>query len=353
MKKRIAFFQDNLSAGGIQKSLFNLLRNLDYDRVDVTLFLFQEGCFFTGSLPEELTVHQLTPPPRICSFMPFDTARKFWHHDWEQYGEFDLAADFNSYQFSCACGALGVRAKRRVMWIHNNVEIKRHNEWKYRVLWHFFEGKLKYYDCFIPCSRALWKPFCNVSGMERHDHIVIQNYIDVPEIRAKESEPVDVPELNEHNMNFVALGRLAHQKGYDIMIELFAEACRQRDDLRLYIIGGGMERRKLGKQAQQQAPGKIIFLGDRSNPYAILARMDAFLSTSRYEGQPLNLEEARAIGLPLYCTKNLEQYSEDLTGFEREELLHAIVAAKKQPKHPDDLTDYNREILEKIYALIP
>ena len=52
MKKRIAFFQDNLSAGGIQKSLFNLLRNLDYDRVDVTLFLFQEGCFFTGSLPE-------------------------------------------------------------------------------------------------------------------------------------------------------------------------------------------------------------------------------------------------------------------------------------------------------------
>ena len=114
-----------------------------------------------------------------------------------------------------------------------------------------------------------------------------------------------------------------------------------------------MERRKLGQQAQQQAPGKIIFLGDRSNPYAILARMDAFLSTSRYEGQPLNLEEARAIGLPLYCTKNLEQYSEDLVGYEKEELLHAIVSAKKQPKRPDDLTDYNREILEKIYALIP
>ena len=28
--KRIAFFQDNLDVGGIQKSLVNLLRNFDY-----------------------------------------------------------------------------------------------------------------------------------------------------------------------------------------------------------------------------------------------------------------------------------------------------------------------------------
>ena len=38
-KKRIAFFQEDLGPGGIQKSLFNLLRNLDYDRVDAELFL--------------------------------------------------------------------------------------------------------------------------------------------------------------------------------------------------------------------------------------------------------------------------------------------------------------------------
>ena len=42
-KKRIAFFQEDLGPGGIQKSLFNLLRNLDFDRVDAELFLFEEG----------------------------------------------------------------------------------------------------------------------------------------------------------------------------------------------------------------------------------------------------------------------------------------------------------------------
>ena len=135
------------------------------------------------------------------------------------------------------------------------------------------------------------------------------------------------------------------------MIDLFAKACRLRDDLRLYIIGGGFDRRTLGHQAERQAPGKIFFLGEQSNPYAILNKMDAFLSTSRYEGQPLNIEEARAVGLPLYCTKNLEQYSDNLKGYEPEELVQAIVEAKKQPKQPDDLTDYNREILERIYRL--
>ena len=71
-----------------------------------------------------LKVHVLPRPPRIYSFLPFETARKLWKVDWGQYGEYDLAADFNSYQFACAAGTLGVRAKKRVMWIHNNVEIK-------------------------------------------------------------------------------------------------------------------------------------------------------------------------------------------------------------------------------------
>jgi hypothetical protein len=42
--------------------------------------------------------------------------------------------DFNSYRNECSVGAARVRAKKRVMWIHNDVEIKRRNEWKYRVL---------------------------------------------------------------------------------------------------------------------------------------------------------------------------------------------------------------------------
>ena len=78
-------------------------------------------------------------------------------------------------------------------------------------------------------------------------------------------------------------------------------------------------------------------------------KMDAFLSTSRYEGQPLNIMEAMAVGLPLYCSKNLEQYSEGLEG--KEDLVSAIVNAEKTPKQPDDLKAYNQEIIDSIVEL--
>ena len=232
-KKRIAFFQEDLQAGGIQKSLFNLLRNLDYERVDANLFLFEEGCFFKGELPKELKVHVLPGPPRVCSFVPFPLAKRIWKADWSSFEQFDVAADFNSYQFSCAAGALGVRAARRVMWIHNNVEIKLENEWKYRVLWHFFKEKFRGYDRFIPVSAALKEPFIRMSGRKDAAYTVIANYIDTEEIRRKREEPVEDLQISADTLNFVALGRLCHQKGYDIMIRLFGECCRRRDDLRL------------------------------------------------------------------------------------------------------------------------
>ena len=277
--KRIAFFQQDLGAGGIQKSLVNLLRAWDYSRCEAELFLFEEGCFFEGMLPSDLKIHILPKPPRFLSFLPFEAAKRMYWYDLSAYGEFDAAVDFNSYQLSCALAALSVNAKKRVMWIHNDVEIKLQNEWKYRVLWQSFKGKFRYYDLFVPVSEALQEPFRKASGRKDAAFLTIPNYIDVEEIRRKEQEPVSDPVPESDCVNFVALGRLCHQKGYDLMIDLFRDACRERDDLRLYIIGEGPDRQMLENRADAAAPGRIRFLGARRNPYSILHAMDAFIST--------------------------------------------------------------------------
>ena len=354
--KRIAFFQSDLGVGGIQKSIVNLLRNLDYSRYQVDLYLTDTRAFWDGSFPEQLRLVDVKPLPRIYSFLPFDYGKKRVEEDPEYRKsfpagvEYDLAVDFNSYQFSCAVGALTVPAKKRVMWIHNDVRVKLRNEWKYRVLWHFFRGKFKYYDGFVPVSRALEEPFRAMSGVQDKPFTVIQNYIDVGEIHRKMAEACPELELDESCLNIVALGRLCHQKGYDIMLDTFAKAHEKRPELRLYIIGDGPDRESLEQQAESLNIRKdVFFLGNQPNPYRFMARMDAFLSTSRYEGQPLNIMEAMAVGLPLYCAKNLEQYTEGLQGYE--DLVPALITAPKTGKHPDDLKAYNGEILRRIAAL--
>jgi glycosyltransferase involved in cell wall biosynthesis len=348
--KRIAFFQSDLGVGGIQKSIVNLLRNLDYSRFAVDLYLSEKTEFWTNDFPGELNIRYLKPISRIWSFLPFDLAKKRVRYDFPTGVEYDLAVDFNSYQCSCAVGALTVPAKKRVMWIHNDVRVKLQNEWKYRVLWRAFKGKFQYYDGFVPVSRALEEPFRAMSGVVDKPFTVIQNYIDVGEIHRKMTEACPDLELDENCLNLVALGRLCHQKGYDLMLDIFAEASRQRDDLRLYIIGDGPDRAALEEQRERLGlRDKVTFLGNQPNPFRYMARMDAFLSTSRYEGQPLNIMEAMAVGLPLYCAKNLEKYTEGLQGIE--DLAAALAAARKTEKHPDDLAAYNGEILARIEKL--
>ena len=347
---RLAFFQNDLGMGGIQRSLVNLLRNLDYSRFSVDLYLAEKTEFWTRDFPPELTIRYLKPISRLYAFLPFDAALRRICFDFPAGVTYDLAVDFNSYQCACAVGALTVPAKKRVMWIHNDVGVKLENEWKYRLLWHFFRGKFRYFDGFVPVSKALIEPFRAKSGVRDKPFTVIPNYIDVGEIRRKMAEEPEGLELDEDCLNLVALGRLCHQKGYDIMLKTFAEAHRQRPDLRLYLIGDGPERAALETLADDlDVYEEVVFLGSRPNPFCYMARMDGFVSSSRYEGQPLNMMEAMAVGLPLYCSKNLEQYTEGLRGYE--DLASALVSARKQEKHPDDLADYDRQIPDSLAAL--
>ena len=343
---KIAFFQNDLGVGGIQKSLVNLLRNLDYNEFDVTLFLSTNENFWNEMLPEELKITYLKKMPIKYKYLDFDYAMFSFGFDFNENEYYDLAIDFNSYQPSCALGALTIPAKKRAMVIHNNVEIKYSEEFKYRILFKAMKSKYKYFDVFLPCSNALEIPFKNLSGIGDEKNVyVINNYIDVNDILEKSAAEVTDINIDNSKVNFVALGKLCHQKGYDLMLNYFAEASKQRDDLHLYIIGDGPDRKKLASMAGEN----VTFLGAKENPYSYMKMMDAFISTSRYEGQPLNIKEAEVIGLPIYCTKNLEPYSDGLIG--KEDIASSIVSATKQSKTLNCLEEYNKKIIDSYKTL--
>lgn len=351
--KKIAIFQSDLHVGGIQKALVNILNELSGEDCDIDLYLFDAGEgdeFFDLSEKENLHIFRLKPFPFLSRLVYFGLLRRFAPVA-VQDKDYDVAVDFSSYRMECAVGAVNARAKKRVMWIHNDVEIKKRNEVKYRVLWHFFKGKLKYYDAFCAVSPGIIDGFRRESGITDKPIAAVPNHIDTAEIFAKMDAPIDfAPRAEEYNL--CTMGRLCHQKGFDILLDRFAEAVKERENLHLYILGDGPDREKLTAQMHRLGLAeKVTLLGNQANPFPYLKKMDGFTLTSRYEGQGLVIWEAKAVGLPLYIAENLVKYNPGIAG--TADLPAAFASARRVEKTPDDLAAYNaaigktlREILE-------
>jgi glycosyltransferase involved in cell wall biosynthesis len=98
------------------------------------------------------------------------------------------------------------------------------------------------------------------------------------------------------------IGRLVPQKGFDILIEAFAQIAAQVPDLYCLVIGEGEDREKLSTQIREAGLEKRIrLLGyqDRTKAMSILKSSDIFVMPSRYEGTPIALLEAAALGRPI------------------------------------------------------
>ncbi len=102
---------------------------------------------------------------------------------------------------------------------------------------------------------------------------------------------------------FLAAGRLARQKRFDLLIQAFHRGARSDD--RLVIIGDGPLRGSLVRQALRLGLSDRVQLpGHCLDPAPWLAKADAFILVSDYEGLPAVLVEALAAGLPVISTKS-------------------------------------------------
>ena len=118
------------------------------------------------------------------------------------------------------------------------------------------------------------------------------------------------------------------------------------------MIGDGPDRAALEKQiASLGLSGEVTLLGNQPNPFPYMDQMDGFVLTSRYEGQGMVIWEAKALGLPLYISKNLEIYNPGIAGCS--DIPSALAAAEKPAeKRYDPLTAYNAAISEQVRTIL-
>ena len=141
--------------------------------------------------------------------------------------------------------------------------------------------------------------------------------------------------IGEDDQVLLNLGRLGGEKNLQELLELFAEARKQYDNLKFLIVGDGPAREGLEKQAKELGVAEhVIFTGmvppQEVQKYYQLG--DVFVSASTSETQGLTYIEAAANGLPLLCRQDdclADVLREGQNGYEytsADEFLHAIDA---------------------------
>jgi glycosyltransferase involved in cell wall biosynthesis len=110
------------------------------------------------------------------------------------------------------------------------------------------------------------------------------------------NEVVRRQETNKFKM--IAVGNLRHQKNYHYLIESFKSLPH---NISLDIYGEGALRETLQKEIDAYGLN-IRLCGTHKEMHNILAKYDAFVMPSFFEGQPLSLLEAMASGLPAFLS---------------------------------------------------
>ena len=98
----------------------------------------------------------------------------------------------------------------------------------------------------------------------------------------------------------LAVARLVHQKGLDVLLRAFARVAAEVPDWRLDIVGDGPLRHELEEQCGALGiADRVVFHGHTDDPFPFYYRAQIFVLPSRFEGMPNAMLEAMGCGLPV------------------------------------------------------
>jgi glycosyltransferase involved in cell wall biosynthesis len=139
---------------------------------------------------------------------------------------------------------------------------------------------------------------------KRLNSMVIHNPVLRSDYKQLLEEPVNHAWLIQKNLKvIISSGRLAPQKGFDVLIRAFKLVHDQIPETRLIIFGEGPDREKLNSLINDSGLASVIDLpGFVPNPLACLNKGTMFVSSSGWEPFGNVIVEAMAAGLVVVAT---------------------------------------------------
>ena len=319
MKKKILFINGHLNAGGVEKSLTDILANLDYDNYEVDLLLFEDLGDYAPEIPEQVHVRLVDLHPTYGS-LPKVLLRCVKQRDWFSM-KMRLMMSFDARLLTYARKLLFGKTHYDVAigfrpGICTNVAAFAVDADKKFSWWHHGEYNLnsKMEKDYIRACRKMDRVVsvsenCCVFLTEHIPELagklcVIPNLLPIDAVAEKAERLCPYDDGLRH---LVSVGRLATEKHMENCIYAAATLCAEGvTDFVWHIIGDGSEEEKLKKlSGELNVSQYVCFEGRQPNPYPYVKKATLFVHPSYVESHGIAVLEAMALGIPCVVTRSL------------------------------------------------
>lgn len=324
--KKILFVIYALNNGGAERSLVNLLTEIDFTKYEVDLLLFAREGMFLVQVPDSVNIVQ---GPKVLEAL-YTQKKEQKNIKFEVYKyiativshvcekglqaqnayrwikfyskitpklekKYDLAIAYISRDIMYYVDEK-VNADKKMVFIHNDYRAAGHPK-KYD------EPYFRRMDALITisdtCTEVLKEEFPDLKEKIYN----LPNIISSGAIRKRASEK-NVEEFSAYKgIKIVSVGRLNVQKGFDLAIAAAVLLKKKGLKFKWLILGNGELMSELSDQIKKNhVEDEIILIGSRENPYIYMKSADVVAQTSRWEGKSVVLDEAKIIGTPIVTT---------------------------------------------------
>lgn len=301
---KVFFLIGDLRGGGAERAVTELLKTINPGKFSLTLVLRKKEGPYLNELPAHIQVIVLPKPPGVLNIFK---------------RTFALAKFLNNEQPDVVVGNLtetNIYLLQSKPFLNHNIRIiiteqnnlSRNLTTLYTPLRRFYKKlqikfTYKLADKVIAVSKGVKSDLVTNFGLSDEKVTVIENPVNIAQIQDRATQHIPLPcGFNGEKKLIVSVGRLAPQKGYFDMLEVF-KLVNQQVPSQLIILGEGALRDQLEAQIKHLSLERAVCLpGFIDNPWALIHKADLYLSTSHWEGFSLSYIEAMATGTPLVVT---------------------------------------------------
>ena len=295
---KILFFIETLKAGGAEKVMIDLVNHMDQTKFDITVqtvWPCDASKYLVSGIRYKSTYSAKNRINRLRYRFEAEAGILYRLHIKDDY---DIECAYLEMGPTKVMSASTNKKAKKLAWVHCDLSKKTCDVDAFVSK---SEKQYRRFDEIVCVSENVLDSFQRLFGAEVPAR-VLHNVVEDDVIREKSTAPLPAG-LWKRRLTVATLGRLTHQKGYDILLKVHDRLRREGFDYDLWIAGEGEDRITLERFiADHDLADSAKLLGFQDNPYPILAAADLLVCSSRYEGLSTFVTEGLILGKPIVTT---------------------------------------------------